>query len=453
MGSSDWLFLLSVLTLPLGSAPEDPCSIKAKDVAPEPRCVYRAPEEGRAPPEEGRAPPREGPVPRATDPRLWELSAANARFALSLYRQVALSRPADANLFLSPLSVSAAFSMTKVGACGRTLEEIVKVFGLDSVSEKTSNQVHFYFAKLLCRLHRRKDAGTKLALANRLFGDRSLRFDATFQNISRRVYGAEMMALDFRGEPEASRGAINAWVANKTENNIRDALPAGAINADAVLVLVNNIYFKGRWLHQFHKEDAYVAPFHVDERRRCSVQMMFQENTFRYARLPDQHLQLLEMEYRGRDIGLTLLLPDKGRTLAQVEAVLDLPTLSGWLNQLAETRVSVHLPRFRLEDGVRLKGALNALGLRDIFSPQNASLPGLVDGGGVSISDAFHKAFLEVNELGSEAAASTAVVASARSIKLDVEVLRADRPFLLLIRETTINALLFVGRVALPCQP
>ncbi|XP_077391463.1 antithrombin-III [Festucalex cinctus] len=444
MGSSDGLLLLSVLSLAWGSAPEGPCGIKAKDLGPEPVCVYRGPPAA--------APSEEDPVPEATDRRVWELSAANGRFALALYRQAALGRGADANLFLSPLSVSAAFAMTKVGACGRTLDQIVKVFELDLVTEKTSDHVHFYFAKLLCRLHRRKDAGTKLALANRLFGDRSLRFRAAFRNISRRVYGADMMPLDFRGEPEASRATINAWVANKTENNIREALPAGAVAADAVLVLVNSIYFKARWLHQFHAEDAYEAPFQVDARRRCSAQMMFQENVFRHAHLPERRLRLLEMEYRGRDIALTLMLPDKGRSLAQVEAELDLPTLSGWLERMAETRVAVHLPRFRLEDAFRLKGALQAMGLRDIFSPQNASLPGLVDGdGGVSISDAFHKAFLEVNELGSEAAASTAAVASARSVKLDAEVFRADRPFLLLIRETAINALLFVGRVARPC--
>ncbi|XP_061539583.1 antithrombin-III isoform X3 [Phycodurus eques] len=213
--------------------------------------------------------------------------------------------------------VSVAFSMTKLAACGRTLEEIVKVLELDSVSEKTSDRVHFYFARLLCRLRRRKDASDRLLVANRLFVDRSLRLDAAYQNISRRVYGADVMALDFRGEPEASRAAINAWVANETKNHIRDALPAGAVRADAVLVLVNSIYFKGRWLNEFHRDDVYAARFHVDAGRSCSVRMMFQENKFRYARLPERRLQLLEMEYRGRDVALTLLLPDRGDTLAR----------------------------------------------------------------------------------------------------------------------------------------
>ncbi|XP_057697676.1 antithrombin-III [Corythoichthys intestinalis] len=447
MGASDWLFLLGVLSVACGSAPDDPCTIKAKDVVLEPRCVYRVPEDD--------APDNstDGSVPPSTNPRVWELSAANARFALALYRQVALGRDPDANLFLSPLSVSAAFSMTKLGACGRTLEEIMKVFEFDSVTERTSDKVHFYFAKLLCRLYRKIDSSTQLAVANRLFGDRSLRFNATYQNISRQVYGAEMMSLDFRAQPEASRAAINAWVANKTENNIRDALPAGAVNADAVLVLVNTIYFKGSWQKRFREDDAYEAPFRVDAWRSCSVTMMFQESTFRYARLPAEHLQLLEMEYRGRDTAMTLLLPDRGHLLAQVETELNLPTLTRWLERMTETRVSVNLPRFRLEESLRLKEALNAMGLRDVFSPENASLPGLLadDADGVFISDAYHKAFLEVNELGSEASASTGAVAAGRSIKLDAEVFAADRPFLLLIREKTLNAVVFVGRVARPC--
>ncbi|XP_077572694.1 antithrombin-III [Stigmatopora nigra] len=453
MGSSHWLFLLGIFWLWRGSAPEDPCGVGAKEVALEPRCVYRLPR-GHAQPNSTDAQP---PPPPSTNPRVWELSAANARFALALYRQVSRGRKAGANVFLSPLGVSAAFSMTKLGACGSTLEEIMKVFEFDSVTERTSDQVHFYFAKLLCRLYRKKDPSTQLVLANRLFGHHQLRFNATYQNISRRVYGAHVMSLDFRGRPEAARAAINAWVANETGDKIRDALPAGSIGADTVLVLVNTIYFKGFWQNPFQEDDAYEAPFRLDGGRSCPVTMMFQENTFRYARLPEERLQLLEMEYRGRDAAMTLLLPEAGRSLAQVEAELTPAALAAWSRRMTETRVSVNLPRFRLEESLGLKEALQSMGLRRIFSPQNASLPGLLaadddhDHAGVFISDAYHKAFLEVTESGSEASASTGAVAAGRSLGLDAAVFAADRPFLLLIRETALNAIVFVGRVARPC--
>ncbi|XP_054644477.1 antithrombin-III [Dunckerocampus dactyliophorus] len=448
MASSDWLLLLSLLTLVSGSPDLDICVAKPKDLPLEPRCVYRRPDADA--PEE----PTDEPVPESTNPRVWELSKANGRFALSLYQQLALSRSADSNIFMSPLSVSTAFAMTKLGACERTLQQIMKVFEFDSIKEKTSDQVHFFFAKLNCRLYRKKDATTDLIAANRLFGDKSLRFNTTYQNISEAVYGAKLLPLNFRDHPEQSRQTINQWVANKTENRIQDTLPPGAIDANTVLVLVNTIYFKGQWEKKFDKDNVYVADFHVDASRTCSVHMMFQENKFRYARLPQERVQLLEMPYRGRDITMVMVLPGPDATLTQVEAGLDLPTLSGWLDKLEETSVSVHVPRFRVEDGVRLKEKLQNLGLTHLFSPDQASLPGMLedDSDGVYISDAFHKAFLEVNEEGSEAAAATAVVAVGRSINLNREIFMASRPFLLFIRESSINTLLFMGRMADPCH-
>nr|XP_061834303.1 antithrombin-III [Nerophis lumbriciformis] len=449
MASSDWLLLLSLLSLVCGSAPApaDVCDAKPKDLPLEPRCVYRKPEADA--PEE----PTEGPVPESTNPRVWELSKANGRFALALYQQVALSRTPGSNIFMSPLSVSTAFAMTKLGACEDTLQQIMKVFEFDSIKEKTSDQVHFFFAKLNCRLYRKKDATTDLISANRLFGDKSLRFNATYQDISEAVYGAKLLPLNFREQPEQSRLAINQWVANKTEHRIQDTLPPGAIDANTVLVLVNTIYFKGQWEKKFDKDNVYESDFHVDAGHTCPVHMMFQENKFRYARLPQDGVQLLEMPYRGRDITMVMVLPGPEVPLAQLEAGLDLGTLSGWLDKMEETSVSVHVPRFRVEDRLRLKEKLQNLGLTHLFSPKQASLPGMLEDGGdgVYISDAFHKAFLEVNEEGSEAAAVTAVVAHGRSINLNREIFMASRPFLLFIRESSINTLLFMGRVADPC--
>nr|XP_057929931.1 antithrombin-III [Doryrhamphus excisus] len=448
MSSSDWLLLLSLSSLVSGSAHLDICTAKPKDLPLEPRCVYRRPDADT--PEE----PTDEPVPESTNPRVWELSKANGRFALSLYKQVALSRSADSNIFMSPLSVSTAFAMTKLGACEHTLQQIMEVFEFDSIKEKTSDQVHFFFAKLNCRLYRKKDATTDLIAANRLFGEKSLRFNSTYQNISEVVYGAKLLPLNFRDHPEQSRLTINQWVANKTENRIQDTLPEGAIDANTVLVLVNTIYFKGQWEKKFDKDNVYMADFRVDASRTCSVHMMFQENKFRYARLPQERVQLLEMPYRGRDITMVMVLPGLDTSLTQVEAGLDLHTLSGWLDKMKETSVSVHIPRFRVEDRVHLKEKLQNLGLTHLFSPSQASLPGMLedDSDGVYISDAFHKAFLEVNEEGSEAAAATAVVAVGRSINLNREIFMANRPFLLFIRESSINTLLFMGRMADPCH-
>ncbi|TNM88082.1 hypothetical protein fugu_006316 [Takifugu bimaculatus] len=447
MPASDWLLLLASLHV-VSADVLDICGAKPRDLALEPRCIYRSPDP------EAPEPPTTHPVPGSTNPRVWELSKANARFALSLYKQVASSRGPESNIFMSPISISTAFAMTKLGACNQTLEQLMRVFEFDTIKEKTSDQVHFFFAKLNCRLYRKKDKSTELVSANRLFGDKSLAFNQTYQNISETVYGAKLLPLNFKDDPEKARVTINNWISNKTENLIQDTLPRGVLDSNTVLVLVNTIYFKGHWKNKFDKDNVYGSEFHSSQTRSCSVNMMYQEARFRYKHFPEDQVQLLEMPYRGDDITMVIILPSQGTALSQVEEVLDLKKLSAWLDQMKETTVSVHVPRFRVEDSFSLKEKLQLLGLTDLFDPNKASLPGMLEDGveGLHISDAYHKAFLEVNEEGSEAAAATAAVASGRSINLNREIFQANRPFLLLIREASINTLLFIARVADPCD-
>ncbi|KAM4628978.1 antithrombin-III [Polymixia lowei] len=441
------------LLLPLLSASlaVDICTAKPKDLPLEPRCIYRSPEPEVEEPTEATGPET---IPESTNPRVWELSKANSRFALSLYKQLASSKPSDANIFMSPISISTAFAMTKLGACNQTLQQIMNVFEFDTIKEKTSDQVHFFFAKLNCRLYRKKDETTELVSANRLFGEKSLVFNQTYQNISEMVYGAKLLPLNFREKPELARVTINNWISNKTENRIQDTLPEGALDSNTILVLVNTIYFKGQWKSKFDKDNVFKSDFHVSDTRSCPVSMMYQETKFRYGRFQDDQIQLLELPYRGDDITMVIILPGKDTPLAQVEESLDLNKLTGWLDNMREITVSVQIPRFRVEDSFSLKEKLQTMGLTDLFSSQRASLPGMLDdeGDNLYISDAFHKAFLEVNEEGSEAAAVTAVVAIGRSINFNREVFVANRPFLLLIRESTINSLVFTGRVADPCD-
>ncbi|XP_013855087.1 antithrombin-III [Austrofundulus limnaeus] len=447
MRAADWLLFVAFLPLMSTSEVLDICNTKPKDLALQPRCIYRKPE-----PEDQNLKPEALPEP--ANPRVWELSNANSRFALSLYKHLSRSRSPEDNIFMSPISISTAFAMTKLGACNQTLEQIMKVFQFDTISEKTSDQVHFFFAKLNCRLYRKKDETTELVSANRLFGEKSLVFNETYQNISETVYGAKLLPLDFKRNSEAARVTINDWISNKTNNRIQDTLPSGALDSNTVLVLVNTIFFKGQWKNKFPKEHVLLSDFNINDDRRCEVHMMYQETKFQYKYFPDDKVQLLEMPYRGDDITMVIILPSMGNSLSQVEENLDLKKLNGWLSQMKETTVSVSVPRFRMEDNLNLKEKLQEMGLMDLFDASKASLPGILEDGSDSlyISSAFHKAFLEVNEEGSEAAAATVVVAVGRSINLNREVFLADRPFLVLIREPTLNTLLFVGRVSDPCS-
>ncbi|KAF3690545.1 Antithrombin-III [Channa argus] len=447
MRAANWLLVLAFLPSLSLSVHPDICSAKPKQLPLEPRCIYRRPDAEDLSPENET-------VPESTNPRVWELSKANSRFALSLYKQLSSTKPPESNIFMSPISISTAFAMTKLGACNQTLEEIMKVFEFDTTKEKTSDQVHFFFAKLNCRLYRKKDTTTELISANRLFGDKSLAFNETYQNISETVYGAKLLPLNFKEDPDTARVIINDWIANKTKNLIRDTLPEGALDSATVLVLVNAIYFKGQWKNKFNKEDVVARNFQVSASRSCSVDMMYQLTKFRYGNFPEDQVQLLEMPYRGDDITMVLILPNKHTLLSKVEESLTLKKLTSWLDGMKETSIAVNVPRFTVEDSFSLKEKLQAMGLVDLFSAEKASLPGILEDGSdmIYISDAYHKAFLEVNEEGSEAAAASAVVVTGRSINLNQEVFMADRPFLLLIRESTINTLIFTGRVADPCR-
>ncbi|XP_060797212.1 antithrombin-III [Neoarius graeffei] len=439
-----------ILSISIAHADFDICSLKPKDLPLEPVCVYRnlniLDEE-----EETVATSKE--IPTSTNPRVWELSQANGGFALSLFKQLSKGKYEDENIFMSPLSISTAFAMTKLGACNSTLEQIMKVFEFDTIKEKTSDQVHFFFAKLNCRLYRKTHKSVELVSANRLFGEKTFEFSEAYQNISEIVYGAKLLPLNFKEKPEFSRQRINEWISEKTNNRINNTLPEGSIDVNTILVLVNTIYFKGQWKHKFDRYNSMESKFHVNKTQSCLVQMMYQENIYHYGNFPEDKVQVLEMFYNGEGISMLIVLPHKDTKLAEVEENLTLQKLSDWLNKMKNKPVGVHFPRFRIEDNFGLKEKLQAMGLRDIFSAEDASLPGMVakNQNDLYVSDAFHKAFLEVNEEGSEAAATTSILFIGRSLNPNREVFLADRPFLLFIRETTINTLIFAGRVANPC--
>ncbi|XP_077013129.1 antithrombin-III [Tamandua tetradactyla] len=426
---------------------EDICMAKPRDFPVNPMCIYRSPEK-KAAEDEG----SEQKIPEATNRRVWELSKANSRFATTFYQHLADSKDDNDNIFLSPLSISTAFAMTKLGACDNTLKQLMEVFKFDTISEKTSDKIHFFFAKLNCRLYRKANKSSELVSANRLFGDKSLTFNETYQDISEVVYGAKLQPLDFKGNAEQSRVTINNWVANKTEGRITDVVPSDAINELTVLVLVNTIYFKGLWKSKFSPENTRKELFYKADGETCTVSMMYQEGKFRYRRVAEG-TQVLELPFKGDDITMVLILPKREKSLVKVEQELTPELMQEWLDELSETLLAAHVPRFYIEDSFSVKERLQDMGLVDLFSPEKAKLPGIIAEGrnDLYVSDAFHKAFLEVNEEGSEAAASTFVGIAGRSLNPNRVTFKANKPFLVLIREVALNTILFMGRVANPC--
>ena len=369
------------------------------------------------------------------------LSQANTHFALDLY--AALTAGKDDNVAFSPFSISTALAMTWLGARTETATQMQSTLRFESGAESAAAS----FEGLLGVLDA-KDKPYALALANRLWGQKGYDFLPAFLELSKKHYGAALQEVDFQGDPEKTRKTINDWVESKTAKKIKDLLAEGLIVPDTRLVLTNAIYFKGKWKTAFDKGDTFPAVF-KSPGGDSDAQFMTKEATFGYA--DTLTAQLLEMSYDGDELSLVVVLPKATDGLADLEKGLSVETLETWMASFAQEKVLVQLPRFKAEGSVRLDDTLKDLGMKLAFS-DDADLSGLNGRTDLKITAVVHKAFVEVNEEGSEAAAATAVVVGPKGAAgpSDNNVLRADHPFLFLIRHKSTNTLLFLGRVTKP---
>ena len=372
------------------------------------------------------------------------LVEGNTKFALNLYSQL---RTQPDNLFFSPYSISTAIAMTAAGAKGKTATQIDRVFSFNLPPASR----HPAFAQLTYQL---TDAqGYQLAIANRLWAQKDFPLLPPFVKTTQDFYGAPIESLNFANADEAS-GKINAWVAKQTQNQIKDLLSPDALNRCTRLVLTNAIYFKGNWVTQFDSAETKNEPFTLASGEKQQVNLMFQSDNFGYAEF--ENLQVLEMPYQGNKLSLVILLPANPDGLPKLEGALTADNLQKWLS-FSQRKVQVFLPKFTFEQSFNLKDVLSKMGMADAFSYQ----PGVADFSGISnkenlfVSDVIHKAFVEVDEKGSKAAAATAVIECTGErpcpspLPPQIE-FRADRPFLFLIRERQSGTILFMGRFANP---
>jgi serpin B len=374
-------------------------------------------------------------------------NASNA-FGYDLYAQLASGND---NLIYSPASVSMALAMTWAGARGETRDEMAKVLHLDGDPKTLSTSA----GKLLSVLDAPHDAYT-LRVANRLFGEQTLPFDPAFVAVTRNDFGAELTKMDFKHAFEPARVDINTWVAKETHDKIQNLLPDGSLDEKTRLVLVDAVYLHADWESPFAKEATRPNPFHAPN-GTTEPPTMHGEKVLGYA--DDDGVRVLEMPYKGGDLSMTVLLPDDASNLGALEAKIEHGGLDGFLAKEQSKRVAVSLPKFTIEmsSAVRLGSMLAAMGMPRAFQDGPADLSGMVDPAApsddrsrLSVSDVFHKAFVAVDELGTEAAAATAVVIAGRAVvQADAE-FTADHPFLFAIRDTKTGLVLFVGRVERP---
>jgi serpin B len=364
----------------------------------------------------------------------------DTEFALDLYARL---RAREGNLFFSPSSISTALAMTYAGARGETATQMAKTLHISLPQDRLSPAT----GSLLQHLNRvGQKQGSQLNVANALWGQLGYHFRPEFLKLTRDSYGAGLNQVDFARQPEAARQTINAWVEKQTRDKIKELLQPDVITADARLVLTNAIYFKGDWARKFKKELTKSEPFQVTPSRKVDVPMMRQVGDFQY--LDGGDFQALGLPYRGNDLSMVVLLPKKADGLAALEKSLTAAKLTECLKKLRTLEVGVILPKFRLTRDARLGQLLSAMGMPLAFRT-DADFSGMTGKKELMLSEVVHKAFVEVNEEGTEAAAATAVVAQPTAARIP-PTFQADHPFVFLIRDNATGSILFLGRVTDP---
>ena len=388
---------------------------------------------------------------RVTSPDVNEADLAtlvdgNSTFAFDLYQEL---RETDGNLFYSPYSISLALAMTYAGARGETEQQMADALRFIL----PQNRLHPTFNGLDIELASRgegaedKDGeGFRLNIVNAIWGQKDYEFLSEFLDLLAENYGAGLRILDFISAPEESRVTINNWVSDQTEGRIEDLIPKGLINTLTRLVLTNAIYFNAAWQYPFEEDATYGAPFHLLDGNEVTVPMMRQTESFGYAE--GDGYQAIELPYDGSELSMVILLPEAGK-FEVFEGLLNVQLVEEIVGKIENRQVALMMPKFEFESDFSLKEILAALGMPVAFSG-GADFSGMTGNLDLFIADVVHKAFVSVDEAGTEAAAASAVIMELRAAPEEPVKVTVDRPFVFLIRDIETGTILFVGRVVSP---
>ncbi|KAK5877318.1 hypothetical protein CesoFtcFv8_024835 [Champsocephalus esox] len=416
------------------------------------------------------------------------LSKANTTFALALLKQLGDNDNA-ANVFYSPFSISSALAMVMLGTRGNTSTQMSEVLcfteadksrhcggeqmqmGMEQQQKvnamlppylrkmclKTKglqDEVHTSFAELLSELNR-ENAPFALSVANRLYGEQSYKFVEDFLGKTKKHYSAELESTDFVNSSEVARGNINNWVEQMTQGKIKDLLIKGVVDNMTRMVLVNAIYFKGNWDKQFEESKTVDSQFRLKNGTK-PVKMMNIKSKFPFTYISEASCQILEMPYKGKELSMLIFLPkdieDSTTGLEKLEKQLTYENFTEWTRpeMMDNVEVMVGLPRFKMEELYDLKSVLVSMGMTDAFDMAMSDFSGMSPGNDLVLSKVVHKAFVEVNEEGTEAAAATAAIMMLRCAPMRPERFVADHPFLFFIRHNPSMSVLFAGRYCSP---
>jgi serpin B len=374
------------------------------------------------------------------------LVEGNSAFAFELYQAL---KGEEGNLFYSPYSISLALAMTYGGARGETAQQMADTLHFILEQERLHPAFNWLDAELASRGEGAEDKdgeGFKLNIVNAIWGQKDYEFLTDFLDVLAENYGAGLRILDFMTETEKSRLTINDWVSDQTEGRIEDLIPQGAIDALTRLVLTNAIYFNAAWEYPFDEDTTADGPFYLLDGGQITVPMMKQAESFGYTE--GEEYQAVELRYDGGELSMVILLPEAGEFEAFEEG-LQAEQVDAIISGLQPTEVTLTMPQFEFDSEFSLKDTLAGMGMPIAFS-SDADFSGMTGNPELSISDVVHKAFVAVDEAGTEAAAATAVIMKNTAVpEAPVEV-TMDRPFIFLIRDIETGAIIFIGRVMNP---
>ena len=378
-----------------------------------------------------------------------DLTDGNGAFAFDLYQKLKTS---EGNLFYSPYSISAALAMTYAGASSTTAALMATALHFNLSQEKLHPAFNWLDSELAKRgegAEGKDDEGFRLNVVNAIWGQKGYGFKVAFLDTLAENYGAGLRILDFISEPDKSRVTINDWVNEQTEKRIQNLIAPGGITPLTRLVLTNAIYFNAAWENQFYEEATENLSFYLLDGGSVTVPMMKQTESLRYAK--GDNYQAVELPYDGGELSMVILLPAEGK-FTEFENSLDYRQADRIFSSLKGKRVKLTMPKFEFESDFSLKQALSALGMAEAFSG-GADFSGITGNSDLFIGDVVHKAFVSVDENGTEAAAATAVImlGSAPGPKPEEPVtVTIDRPYIFLIRDIETGAILFIGRILNP---
>jgi serpin B len=384
-------------------------------------------------------------TPPAITPDQAAVAEGNNAFAVDLYGQL---RKQDGNLFFSPESISTAFAMAYAGARGSTASQMANTLHFTLPPDR----LHPAMGALLSSLNA-AHPGYRLHVADALWAEKDFTFLDDYLKLTSSDYGAGFNRVDFKGSPESVRQTINQWVAEKTEDKIKDLIPPRAISPATRLVLTNAIYFKGDWETKFDKAQTQDEDFHLSAAQNVKAPLMHISGKFGYFK--GDTFQALDIPYKSGDLSMVVLLPNDVAGLPALEQSMTAANVNQWLSQVHPARkVVLTLPKFKMTNQFELSKALGALGMAQAFQPSTADFSGMTGKRDFWISSAIHKAYIDVNEEGTEAAAATAIVMRSMAMAREEQpqVFRVDHPFAFLIRDNRSGANLFMGRVTDPTK-